>query len=130
MSHVSTVGPSMTDPKALASAARELGAEWLEGVTTFKSYQSGLTCEHVINLPGCAYQIGVIKAKDGTYSLNWDTFGEGQKLLKHFGEGCKKLVASYSTHKTLNWARSKGYMVQRKPLGNGRTELLITGAHL
>lgn len=127
MSHISTVGPALKDLNALKSAVRELGAQWLEGVKTYKSYQSGLTSEHVINLPGCAYQIGVTKSKDGTYALNWDTYGEGQKLLKHFGEGCKKLAASYSVHKTMNWWRAKGLTVQRVPLGNGRTAVDITG---
>lgn len=127
MSHSVTVGPKLQDLNALKLAVRELGAQWLEGVETFKSYQSGLKSDHVISLPGCEYQIGVTKSSDGTYALQWDTYGEGQKLLTKFGEGCKRLVASYSVHKTMLWARNKGYSVQRQTLANGKTQLTVTG---
>lgn len=127
MSHAATVGPVLNDLRALKAAAAELGAEFLENVTTFRSYQSGLKCDHVIRLPGCMYEIGITRTKEGAYAMNWDTYGEGQKLLKKFGEGCKAIVQSYSTHKTMAWARSKGYQVQRKSLSDGRTELNITG---
>lgn len=127
MSHAATVGPILNDLRALKAAVAELGAEFMENVKTFRSYQSGLTCDHVINLPGCTYQIGVTKTPEGAYAMSWDTYGDGQKLLNKFGEGCKKLVQSYSANKTMQWARSKGYMVQRKSLSNGSMELNITG---
>lgn len=127
MSHSAEIKTALTDLNALRAGVHELGAQWLEGVTTYKSYQTGLKCLHVIRLPGVGYEIGVTKSDDGSYSLNWDTYGEGQKLLAKFGEGCVKLVDAYSIHKTINMARSRGYMVRRQTLADGRTELQLTG---
>lgn len=128
MSHASEIPFTLDNLNALKLAVQEHGAQWIEGLKTFKSYQAGLKCEHVIRLPGCGYEIGVTKSKDGqTYALTWDTYGEGQKLLAKFGEGCKRLRQSYTTHKAMLFARSKGFMAQRVTLANGHTEITLTG---
>lgn len=128
MSHATEIPFTLDNLAALKLAVQEHGGLWGEGVKTFKSYQDGLTCEHVIRLPDCGYEIGVTRAKNSeTYALSWDTYGEGQKLLAKFGEGCKRLRQSYSTHKAMLFARSKGWMAQRVTLANGHTEVTLSG---
>lgn len=145
MSHVSSISIAITDLNALKLAAKELGANWIEGKKQYAWYgqhvgdyplPQGMTeeqlgkCDHVISVPGVGYEVGVVRRADGTHTLAYDFYGPGRGLLKQFGEGLKKLVAAYSVHKTTLWARNKGYMVQRKTLNNGKTQLTVTGAGL
>lgn len=149
MSHLDSIAVTITDLNALKLAAKEFGALWVEGKKTFnwhgryvgdtpmpenlKGIKPG-TCDHVIQLPGVNYEVGVVKLAAGGYTLAHDYYEhsscghDGHKLVEKFGQGLKKLCAAYSTQKTCLWANSKGYLVQRKPLANGRTELVITGA--
>lgn len=127
MSHSVAIPAQIRDLNALKLALPEFGAQWGEGVKTYKSYQSGLKCDHVIRLPGVQYEIGVTQAKDGAWSLNWDTYGPGQGLLKKFGENCKKLVQSYAAQKLILMARAQGHMVQRKQRADGFIELQVMG---
>lgn len=151
MSHLDSIAVSLTDLNALRTAAvGDFGCQWIEGKKTFEFYGKYVgdtpmpmnlkgikpgTCDHVIKIPGVNYEVGVVKLKDGTYTLAYDYYNDGgrhdgHKILEKFGLGCKKLIHAYSTHKTMNWARSKGWMVNKVPLPNGRVALDITGVGL
>lgn len=127
MSHITTMALVITDLAALKSAVQEMGAEFTAGVRTFRSYQHGLECEAKITLPGCNYEIGVQKQKEGGYKLAFDFYGQGQGLRNKFGEGCKKIAQMYAVHKATAEARRKGYTVRREVGKNGTIKLQVTG---
>ena len=54
---------------------------------------------------------------------------DGQKLVKQFGEGLKKLSEEYTAQVVLTQARKKiGWSVVRKRLPNGRLQLRMVHA--
>lgn len=130
MSHVATIKTQYKDLAALKSAVVEMGGRFHEGRTTHKSWQHGLKCDHVIAVPNVEYEIGVTRNNDGTYALNWDTFGSGQGLVKKFGENCSKLTQMYAVHAVKNQAFKNGMTMQRNVLANGSIKLVLTGASL
>lgn len=78
MSHVTTIDLFITDLDSLAKACDRLGLELVRGQKTFKSYQQGLKCEHLIrakkSTDGLGYEMGLVKRADGKagYALSWD----------------------------------------------------------
>jgi hypothetical protein len=165
MSHITSININITDLSALKAAITEFGAEWREGQQTYTWFgrsvgdyplPEGFTqedlgkCEHAIRLPGCEYEIGVVRKKDGTgFTLLYDFWSPldyraekvdgklpvvvtdgimqgGQKLHDVFGEGLGRLKQIYGVNKAAYAARAKGYMVQRKKVGNA-IKLVVTG---
>jgi hypothetical protein len=77
MSHVTTIDLHITDLDSLAKACDRLGLELVKNQETFKSYQQGLKCDHLIRVKDAragAYEMGLVKRSDGKagYSLSWD----------------------------------------------------------
>lgn len=127
MSHITTIATKILSLDALEAAARELGGQLVRGKREQRSYQNGLTCDHVIAVPGCVYEVGVNKQPDGSYTLGFDAYGQGQKLVKAFGSGLQKLSQMYSVHAATIAARAKGYMVQRVAGKGGVIRLAVSG---
>lgn len=116
MSHVATIEVIIKDQEleALGAAVKELGLELVRDQKTFKSYQSGLMCDHAIRVPGNpdAYEIGVVKRDDGKgYELKWDTYGGGRYLLEKVGTGAQKIKQGYATQVAIKAARAGGFRV-------------------
>ncbi len=141
MSHITAITVQIKSLAALRAAVAEFGAEFIEGKTTYEWYgrttgpvPAGLKaeelgkCSHVIRIPGVKYEIGVVHRPDGTYTLAYDSWGDGQGLLKKFGEGCGKLVQSYAVHTATMAAKAKGMLVRRQTQDNGAIKLVITQA--
>lgn len=86
MSHITKIDLVIKDLDALSKACKSLGLELVKGQKTFKAYTTG-RCEHAIcvkDMPG-AYQIGLVKGKDG-YELKWDAdIGDGHGLYAKVG---------------------------------------------
>lgn len=127
MSHITTIATRILSLDALEAAARELGGQLVRGKREQRSYQDGLACDHVIQLPDCRYEIGVVKTKDDSYALAFDSYGQGQKLVKAFGTGLQKLSQLYSVHAATIAARKKGYLVQRVAGKGGVIRLAVSG---
>lgn len=149
MSHLDSIAVRITDLPALRRVAeKQFGAIWEQDKKKFNWYGAYVgdtkmpenlkgiepgTCEHVIRLPGVRYEVGVVKLKDGSYTLAHDYYShasaghDGHRLVEKFGPGLKKLAAAYSTEKMVSWVKSKGFLVNQKPLANNRTEISITG---
>lgn len=152
MSHVTSIDINITDLTALRATFEELGGQWREGQPTYKWYGSvmgdyplppGFTaadlgkCEHAIHLPGCEYEIGVVRKKDGDgYTLLFDFWGYtragghrvgGEMLQEQFGKGLCKVKQFYGVNKATMIARAKGYSVQRKKQPSGAIKLVVTG---
>lgn len=148
MSHIATVSCKIMDLAALKEAAKELGGIFVENQKTYKWYgrsmgdaplPAGMTvkdlgkCTHAIKLPGVNYEVGVVKQKDGSYTLAYDYFTyapnghDGGKLLEKFGPKLDTLTMLYSVHVATMQARARGWSVARQPGKNGAVNLMVTG---
>lgn len=151
MSHVAAIDiqidPGPDGMKALAAACKELGLTFVPHQKTYQwfgtwvndygaadaAYRNGIDpkdygkCEHAIQMPGCTYEIGVVKRPDGKgLTLIYDFYGPGSKIKNALGQGCEKLKQFYGVHKATLAAKAKGYMVARKTLTDGTIKLQVT----
>ena len=141
MSHITSIDIIITDLTALKEAVTELGAQWVEDKRTYEWFGRSVgdypipegmavnelgKCDHVIRLPGCQYEIGVVRKGTG-YTLAYDFWGPGAKLKQHFGDGLTKIKQLYAVEKAATAARAKGYLVTRRAVANGAIKLVITG---
>jgi len=134
MSHVTAIAVEIKDLDALDAACAELKCNLRRGQTSYKWFgmsvgdyplPAGFTedmlgkCEHVINLPGCEYEIGVARNPNNpkTYTLLFDFWGPGQRLQSHFGNGLQKLVQLYGVHKISSDLKRRGIPFVRKQAG-------------
>jgi len=142
MSHIDTVKLKILSLAALEAAAKEHGCQWLNK-KTYEWYgdyvgntplPEGMTqdslgkCDYVIKVPGVKYEIGVVKLKDGNYTLAYDFYSgmrgaDGGKLLDKFGQGLKKLCQSYSKHANLATWRKHGWLIHEVEGKNGKLKL-------
>lgn len=157
MSHVTAIDIHITDLAALRATFTELGGVWLEGQKNYRWYGQRMNtrdplpegfaeedlgkCEHAISLPGCEYEIGVVRKKNGAgYTLLFDYWGYdrnlpeggfhrvgGVQLEETFGKGLCKVKQFYGVNKASMIARAKGYSVQRKLQPSGAIKLVVTG---
>lgn len=124
MSHITEVKVAINDLAALKAACDALGFEFVEGQQTYKWFgqfvgdsplPAGVEqhelgkCSHAIRVPGATYEVGVVKAKDGTYRLRFDYWSSGQLLGPLGGQQASLLVQQYATHKVMRHLRSKGF---------------------
>lgn len=151
MSHVSCIDVVIKDLDSLQSTAKELGLEFIENQKTYMwfgkwvkdyhsadaAYKHGIDpnnygkCEHVLKIKGdnTAYEIGVVKKADGTYSLIWDFWGpQGDKLRKIIGNKGEKLLQGYSKEVAVKQLAKKGFKVQKvEKLENGKLKVVLRG---
>lgn len=152
MSHVSTVSLKIRDINALKMAVQRLGAQFIEGKTTYNWWgvsvgdtplPQGMTkemlgkCTHAIKVPGGNYEIGVVKMSDGSYTLAYDSYNYGQgpngiradgaKLITQFGDGLKKLSQMYGVCVASLKAKAQGWLVNEQTLPNGSIKLTCSG---
>lgn len=137
MSHVADVQMQIKDLPALKRAVETMGGTFIEGQRTFRWYGRFLNdwregrsvaeraavnrvnpenfgkCEHAIAIPGCGYEIGVIKRADGQgFELIYDEFGEGRKLLEWLGgEKYSMIKSHYGAQVSSRELSRKGYRV-------------------
>jgi hypothetical protein len=142
MSHVATLKVKVNDIDALKVAVDKLGLEWREGQKTYKwygtwvndyhggdaAYKHGIDpknygkCDHAIGVPGKpgAYEVGVVKMEDGSYSLIYDFWGGGHGLMEkisHEGRGgkdCGKLIQTYAREAAVKEAEAQGFFVEEE----------------
>jgi hypothetical protein len=153
MSHVAAINLLISkDPsgmQALEAACKELGLTLVKNKTTFEWFghwaddysekdaaylAAGIKpedygkCVHAIQLPGCQYEIGVVNRPDGKgYTLIYDFYGPGRKIMTTLGKGCEKLKQMYGVHKATIAARMRGLTVQRQTVAGDSIKLSITG---
>jgi hypothetical protein len=150
MSHIVDVKTIILNLDALADAAAEFGATLHRDVPTYKWYGSSVgdyalpegfrredlgKCEHIIRLPGAAYEIGVVR-KPGTlhepvpqYTLLYDFWGigKGEPLKAKFGDGLINLTRAYTTHTISRaYTRKTGRTPVRTTLPNGTIQLTLS----
>jgi hypothetical protein len=155
MSHVADVQMQINDLSCLKKAVEGMGGTFVEGQKTFTWYGRFLNdwresggkiaeraainrvdaanfgkCEHAIKIPGCRYEIGVIKSPDGKgYKLIYDEFGEGRKLVEWLGgETYGRVKQQYSAQVTKRQLSRQGYRVVTKQLSNGFVKVTAESA--
>jgi len=124
MSHVTTIdAKEFYDIPSLKQMCKNEGWEFIENKTTYAWFgrfvgdypmPEGFTvdelgkCSHAIRIPGCQYEVGVVK-KNGKYVLMYD-FWESGGLLKRLGEGAGLLKQSYNMAKTQLACKGKSWV--------------------
>jgi len=127
MSHLMTAQLRVTSIKDLTKAVAVFGGV-LEEARTFNSYIEE-HCDYRIKIPGCTYQIGVRQQKDGTYTLHYDTYSDGRKLVEKFGQDLGKLKQEYGVQRVMSAAKlQRGWRFVRKKLPNGKIQLRMQHA--
>lgn len=147
MSHVVSIKTELTDLAAVQAACAELGLVFHENKNRIRwfgkwmndysgadaAYKLGIkpeqygTADHVIEVPGCRYDIGLLKNPEtGGYKLYFDYFGEGQKIQAALGNNGQKLLQYYAAHKATIECKKKGWLVKRTQ-ENGNLKLQVTG---
>jgi len=141
MSHVAEIEIQITDLAALATACRRLGFVFREGQKTYAWYgrwagdyplpegfsQEDLgKCDHAIQVPGADYEVGVVKARQGTgYRLLWDFWFQGG-LAERLGPKAERLVQAYGVEKAKREARKQGFSVYETTREDGSVRLTLT----
>ena len=142
MSHLNAGEVSINDLAALEAAAKTFGGtlvkkdhyNWFEKHVGDHPLPKGMTvadlgkCDYVIQLPCVRYEVGVIRQKDGTYTLGYDYYGycdgpwdgksthhhDGHKLLQTYGNKMGTLMQQYNKAKSIAAAKRAGYFVQER----------------
>lgn len=149
MSHVEKVAiEDVKDLDALKKACQQLGVEFRQGQKTWQwygrwvndfhadsaAYRHGIdpkdygTCEHAIRLPGCQWEVGLMRTADMRLVPVYDNYGShGRAIEKHLGKGLGKLVAEYGCQVTTKVMQRQGYRVSRRVHPKtGRPQILCT----
>ena len=130
MSHVVKGKLIIQDMQACEMAAKALGLTLVKGAKTYAWFgrsvgdyplPEGMTaaelghCEHKLVLPGCEYEVGLIKRKNGPgYEAIFDFFGPGQELEAKLGRGCEKFRQEYTASLAMLHYQAEGYEVTRE----------------
>lgn len=153
MSHITDVKLKVRDLDSLEEAVELLGGELIRDKKTHNWFGRFLgdsaegrraaaergaetfgKCDHAIRIKGAsadAYEIGVVKAKDGDgFDLIYDSWGSGQELVRKFGGNLDRIRHEYAVAQARKKAQAtlarKGWTVApREDLGNGRTRLRL-----
>lgn len=84
-------------------------------------------CDHAIKLPGCQYEIGIMKAPDGKgWSPVWDFFGQGAKLSAVIGQNAEKLMAAYNQEFVTQFAEQEGMELTTETDSEGKLVLTMS----
>lgn len=141
MSHVAKIQIELRDLEALAAACPRVGAEFVEGQTTYAWWGRSAgdyplpegfaaedlgKCEHAISVPGAKYEIGVCRRRDGKpgYTLLWDSW-RGGGLEQRLGPNAQRLVQAYGVETAKRAARRAGYSVTETTNADGSVTLKV-----
>lgn len=132
MSHISKIALEIKSLDALIEACRKLNFEFVRDQTTYTWYGRWVgdsplpegvdkkdlgTCDHAIKVPGCSYEVGVLRKQNGSYTLLWDSWEA--KLRLAIGNDAGILKQAYTTEVVRQQAKLKGYRVIEKKVEKG-----------
>jgi len=132
MSHISKIELVIQALGDLKEACRQLGFEFVENQKSFKWYgrwvgdtpiPEGIEiedigkCDHAIRVPGCTYEVGIIKRGEH-YILLWDYYSVGG-LEPKIGPNAGILKQAYTVARVKKKARIKGYRIREKQMEQG-----------
>ena len=126
MSHISKIELEIKSLDALIRACERLGFEFVKDQKTYHWYgrwvgdsplpegiateQLGI-CDHAIRVPGCTYEIGVVK-RNSSYTLLWDSWETALRLKIGLDAGV--LRQAYTVEAVKQDAKLNGYRVTEK----------------
>jgi len=125
MSHVSKIELEIQSLEDLKLACKRLGFIFQENHQTYQWYGRSVgdspmpegfnvddlgKCDHAIQVPECAYEIGVVK-RGAKYLLLWDSWHAGG-LEKKIGKDAGILKQSYTIERIKREAKRKKYQVK------------------
>ena len=116
MSHISKIELEVKDIAVLIKACKKLGLKFVQNQETFKWYGRESSCNHAIEVPGAAYEIGVVR-RDDQYDLNCDFYD--RNIENAIGRKGGLLKQAYAVAKTRTEARRKGYSVIERKTDTG-----------
>ena len=132
MSHVTTIDATdKYDIPSLKQMCKNEGWEFIENKTTFAWFgrhvgdyplPAGFTvddmgkCSHAIRIPGCTYEVGVVR-KGEEWKLLYDFWGTGG-LKQRLGENAGLLKQSYSMAKTQTTCKKYHRSWKEQPVKN------------
>ena len=126
MSHVSKIELEIKSLDALIQACQRLGFEFVRDQKKYQWYgrwvgdyplPEGITtdqlgiCDHAIKIPGCTYEIGVVK-RNSSYTLLWDSWESALRLK--IGQDAGVIKQAYTVEAVRQDAKLKGYRVTEK----------------
>jgi hypothetical protein len=128
-SHITEVKVVVKDLAALKSAARAVGLTFMEGQRTYRWYGRSVgdyptpkgmkvsdlgKCDHALVIAGNprAYEIGVRKQANGSFTLVWDFWQGGYGLQALVGDDAKKLTEEYAIAAAKNACKKLGWISQ------------------
>lgn len=132
MSHISKIELVIHSLDSLKDACQKLGFEFIENQKAYKWFGSWVgdtplpegieiedigKCDHVIRVPECEYEIGIVK-RGGNYILLWDHYHAGG-LTQKIGPNAGILKQAYTIARVRKEARRKGYRVMEKKMDQG-----------
>ena len=138
MSHISKIELVINSLDDLKEACRMLGFEFVENQKTYKWYSRWVgdtplpegikiedvgKCNHAVKVPGCDYEVGVIRRGDH-YILLWDYYFVGG-LVEKIGPDAGILKQAYTIARVRREARRKGYRIREKKIDQG-VRLVLT----
>jgi len=127
LSHISRIELEITSLTDLKLACTALGYEFKANQTTYEWYGRFVgdaplpediniedlgRCDHAIKVPGCRYEIGVVKKGD-TYHLLYDGWSYGG-LEKAIGKDAGILKQAYTVERIKRDALKKGYRIAQQ----------------
>jgi len=149
MSHITKIKVEINDLDALERATAELGCTFMHNQTKYKWFgewmgdspmPEGLTqkdlgkCSHAIKVPGIDYEIGVVERKDkpGVFMLVYDSWDNVKAkhtnlISQKFGTSLERFGQEYAIQKISIEAESRGLVLDRVPLEDGRVKLVMGG---
>ena len=132
MSHMAKVELEIKDLTILKKACERMGFTFIKDKKNYEWFGKFMNdtplpegvqvkdlghCDHAISVPGCKYEVGVVK-KGNHHELIWDYWGSGG-LDKKIGKNGGLLKQAYTIEKAKMECIRKGYSVreQRTPQG-------------
>ena len=129
MSHIARIDLIVKDLDALDRACKKIGATLVRDAKQYIWYAGQKKrCDAAIRIPGCSYEVGVIKGGDvnnPSYSLEADFWSSGG-LTQKIGRDAGLLKQHYGVELARKHYESQGYMLQVETKENG--ELVVTAS--
>lgn len=150
MSHVVAIKTELFSIEAVKRTCKALGLVFKENQKTIRwfgswmndydrndaAYKLGIdpslygTCDHAIEVPGSAYDVGLLKnPKTGGYKLYFDFWSHnGHRIMEVIGgQTGDRFMQEYALQAAEIEAEMHGHYTQRTKLADGTIELAITG---
>jgi hypothetical protein len=113
LSHQTKIKTKLTDLAALREAAKFLGFTEFRENSTWDAYsgKSRRKADLVMKHPGHRLEVGVVKEKDGSYSINTDYY-EG--IGRVVGQNAERLIQEWTKISAIEAAQLDGFFVEEQ----------------